>query len=87
MSSRAKPRDLWFSQPAIVVEVNYPHLAQRSSFVTDSYLNGYQSLLVVVVVVVMPNDYHMVVVAVVVAVMPIWLRKSAGGEEHKQDKY
>jgi hypothetical protein len=27
-----------------------------------------------------------VVVAAVVAVMPIWLRKSAGGEEHKQDK-
>jgi hypothetical protein len=47
--------------------------------------NGYQSALVVVIVVaVMPNDYHVLVVA---AVMPIWLRKSAGGEEHKQDKY
>jgi NhaP-type Na+/H+ or K+/H+ antiporter len=51
--------------------------------------NDYQSLLVVVVVVVvavMPNDYHMVVVvvAVVVAVMPIrLLRKSADCEEHK----
>jgi hypothetical protein len=47
-------------------------------------LNGYQSVLVVVIVVaVMPNDDHTVVVAVV---MPIWLRKSAGGKEHKQDK-
>jgi ABC-type antimicrobial peptide transport system permease subunit len=50
-------------------------------------LNGYQSVLVVVIVVaVMANDYYTVVVAVVVAVMPIWLRKSAGGKEHKQDK-
>jgi hypothetical protein len=46
-------------------------------------LNGYQSVLVVVIVVaVMPNDDH----TVVAAVMPIWLRKSAGGKEHKQDK-
>jgi hypothetical protein len=45
-------------------------------------------VVVVVVVAVMPNDYHMVVVVVVVAaVMPIWLRKSAGCKEHEQDKY
>ena len=44
-------------------------------------------LVVVIVVVMMPNDDHMVVVAVVVAVMPIWLRKSAGGKEHEQDVY
>ena len=44
--------------------------------------------MVVIVVAVMPNDYHTVVVAAVVAVMPIiWLRKSAGCKEHKQDKY
>jgi hypothetical protein len=49
-------------------------------------LNGYQSVLVVVIVVMMANDDHMVVVAVVAAVMPIWLRKSAGGKEHEQDK-
>jgi ABC-type antimicrobial peptide transport system permease subunit len=56
--------------------------------IADKLPNDYQSLLVVVVVVaVMPNDYHMVVVAAVVAVMPIWLRKSAGCKEHKQDKY
>jgi hypothetical protein len=42
---------------------------------------------VVIVVAVMPNDYHMVMVAAVVAVMPIWLRKSAGCKEHKQDKH
>jgi hypothetical protein len=49
--------------------------------------NGYQSLLVVVIMVaVVPNDYHMVVVAVVV-VMPIRLRKSTGCKEHKQDKH
>jgi hypothetical protein len=40
---------------------------------------------VVIVVPVMPSDYHVVIVAVV-AVMPIWLRKSAGGKEHEQDK-
>jgi hypothetical protein len=41
----------------------------------------------VIVVAVMPNYYHMVVVAAV-AVMPIiWLRKSAGCKEHKQDKH
>ena len=34
--------------------------------------NGYQSLLVVVIV---------------VAVMPIWLRKSGGRNEHKEDKH
>jgi hypothetical protein len=39
-----------------------------------------------VVVVVMPNEYHMVAVAAV-AVVPIWLRKSAGCKEHKQHKY
>jgi hypothetical protein len=56
--------------------------------VADKLPNGYQSLLVVVIVVaVMPNDCHMVVVAAVVAVMAIWLRKSAGCKEHKQDKY
>jgi hypothetical protein len=56
--------------------------------IADKLPNDYQSFLVVVVVVVvvMPNDYHMVVVAAVVAVMPIWLRKSAGCKEHKQDK-
>jgi hypothetical protein len=54
----------------------------------DELPNGYQSaLVVVIVVVVMPDDYHVVVVTAVVAVIPIWLRKSAGGEEHKQDKY
>jgi hypothetical protein len=42
--------------------------------------------LLVVGVVVMPNDYHMVVVAAV-AVVPIWLRKSAGCKEHNQHKY
>ena len=51
--------------------------------------NDYQSLLVVVAVVVvmaaMSNDYHMVLV--VVAVMVIWLRKSAGCKEHEQGKY
>ena len=46
-------------------------------------LNGYQSVLVVVIVMaVMPNHYYMVVVAA----MPIWLRKSSGGKEHKQNK-
>lgn len=53
-------------------------------------LNGYQSVLVVIIVVVMMpyDDYMVVVAAVVVAVvMPIWLRKSAGGQEHKQDKW
>jgi hypothetical protein len=36
----------------------------------------------------LPDDYHMVVVvAAVVAVMPIWLRKSAGRKEHKQYKH
>jgi hypothetical protein len=63
--------------------------AQRNNrcSIADELPNGYQrALVVVIVVVVMPNDYHTVVVAVVV-VMPIWLRKSAGGEEHKQDKY
>jgi hypothetical protein len=35
----------------------------------------------------LPNGYQSaLVVVIVVAVMPIWLRKSAGGEEHKQDK-
>jgi hypothetical protein len=56
--------------------------------IADKLPNDYHSFLAVVVVVaVMPNDYHTMVVPVVVAVMPIWLRKSAGGEEHKQDKY
>jgi Flp pilus assembly protein TadB len=55
--------------------------------IVDKLTNGYQGVLVVVVVVaVMPNDYHTVVVAVV-TVVPIWLRKSAGRKEHKQDKY
>ena len=38
---------------------------------------------------VMRMEYHMVVVAAVavVAVVPIWLRKSAGCKEHKQHKY
>jgi hypothetical protein len=44
-------------------------------------------VLVVMVAPVMPSDCHVVIVAAVVAVMPIWLRKSAGREEHKQDKY
>jgi hypothetical protein len=62
--------------------------AKLPTLVADKLPNDYQSLLVVVVVVaVMPNDYHMVVVAAVVAVMPIWLRKSAGCKEHKQDEY
>jgi hypothetical protein len=56
-------------------------------FEADELPNGYESMLVVVVVVVvmasMSNDYHMVVVAVMV----IWLRKSAGCEEHEQNKY
>jgi hypothetical protein len=43
-------------------------------------------LVVIIMVAVMPNDYHTVVVAAVAMVMPIWLRKSAGGKEHKQDK-
>ena len=43
--------------------------------------------MVVIVVAVMPNHYHMVVVAAVVAVMPIWLSKSAGCKERKQDKH
>jgi hypothetical protein len=56
--------------------------------VEDKLPNGYQGLPVVIVVVaVMANDYHMVVVAAVVAVIPIWLRKSAGRKEHKQDKH
>jgi hypothetical protein len=51
-------------------------------------LNGYQSVLVMIIVVaMMPYDDYMVVVAAVVAVMPIWLCKSAGGQEHKQDKW
>jgi len=41
-------------------------------------------VIVLVVAAVMPNDYHMVVAAV--AVMAIWLRKSAGCKEHKQNK-
>jgi hypothetical protein len=50
-------------------------------------LNGYQSVLVMIIVVVMmPYDDYMVVAAVAV-VMPIWLRKSTGGQEHKQDKW
>jgi hypothetical protein len=53
--------------------------------IADKLPNGYQSpLVVVIVVVVMPNYYHMVMV---VAVMPIWLRKSAGCKEHKQGKH
>jgi hypothetical protein len=44
-------------------------------------------LVVIIVVVMMPYDDYMVVVAAVVVVMPIWLRKSAGGQEHKQDKW
>ena len=56
--------------------------------IADKLPDRYQSLLVVVIVVtVMPNDHHVVVVAAVVASMPIWLRKSAGCKEHKQDKY
>jgi hypothetical protein len=56
--------------------------------ITDELPNGDQSALVVIIVVaVMSNDDHVVVVSAVVAVIPIWLRKSAGGEEHKQDKY
>ena len=56
--------------------------------IADKLPNDYHSFLAVVVVVaVMPNDYHTMVVPVVVAVMPIWLRKSAGCKEHKQDKY
>jgi hypothetical protein len=56
--------------------------------IADKLPNGYYSvLLVVIVVAVMPDDYHMTVVAAVVAVMPVWLRKSAGRKEHKQDKY
>jgi len=52
--------------------------------IADKLPNGYHNvLLVVIVVAVMPDDYHMVVVAPVVAVMPIWLRKSAGRKEHK----
>ena len=43
--------------------------------------------MVIIVVVMMPYDDYMVVVAAVVVVMPIWLRKSAGGQEHKQDKW
>jgi hypothetical protein len=55
--------------------------------IADKLPNGDHSVLAVIVVAVMPDDYHMAVVAAVVAVMPIWLRKSAGGKEHKQDKY
>jgi hypothetical protein len=56
-------------------------------FIANKLPNGYQSVLVVVIVVaVMPNDYHMVMVAAV-AVMPIGLRKSGGRKEHKEDKY
>jgi len=43
--------------------------------------------LLVVVVVVMPNDYHMMVVVAVMSVITIWLRKSAGCKEHKQNKH
>jgi hypothetical protein len=65
-----------------------PRETQYPCSIADELPNGYQSALVVVIVVaVMPDDYHVVVVAAVVAVIPIWLRKSAGGEEHKQDKY
>ena len=57
-----------------------------SCSIADKSPNGYQNVLVVVVVVaVMSNDYHMVVVAAMV--VPIWLRKSAGCKEHKQNKY
>jgi hypothetical protein len=56
--------------------------------IADKLPNGYHSVLAGVIVgAVMPDDYHMAVVAAVVVVMPIWLRKSAGGKEHKQDKY
>jgi hypothetical protein len=62
-----------------------PHAKPNDPWpIADKLPNGYQGVLVVVVVAaVMPNDYHMVVVAV----MPIGLRKSAGRKEHKQDKY
>jgi hypothetical protein len=55
--------------------------------IADKLPNGYHSVLLVVVVAVMPDDYHTVVVAAVMAVMPIWLRKSTGRKEHKQDEY
>jgi hypothetical protein len=56
--------------------------------VADRLPNGYHDVLAMVIVVaVMPDDYHTVVVTAVVAVMPIWLRKSAGRKEHKQYKY
>jgi hypothetical protein len=42
---------------------------------------------VVVVMTVMTNDYHMMVVVAVMSVITIWLRKSAGCKEHKEDKY
>lgn len=54
--------------------------------ISDKLPNGYQSLLVVMVVAVMANYYHMMVVTVM-AVMAIWLRKSAGCKEHEQDKH
>jgi hypothetical protein len=52
--------------------------------VADRLPNGYHDVLAMVIVVaVMPDDYH----TAVVAVMPIWLRKSAGRKEHKQYKH
>jgi hypothetical protein len=77
-----------FWRAASTSYASYPALKHNDpGSIADELPNGYQSALVVfIVMVVMPNDYHVVVVAAVVAVMPIWLRKSAGGEEHKQDK-
>jgi hypothetical protein len=42
--------------------------------IADELTNGYQIVVVVVMVAVVP-------------VMPIWLRKCAGRKERKQDKY
>jgi hypothetical protein len=73
---------LWRAASVPYAKLNDP----RS--IADKLPNDYHSFLAVVVVVaVMPNDYHTMVVVAVVAVMPIWLRKSAGCTEHKQHKY
>ena len=77
-----------FWAAALVSFASYRTLNSISMFEARELPNDYQSLLVVVAVVVvmaaMSNDYHMVLV--VVAVMVIWLRKSAGCKEHEQNK-
>ena len=77
----------WYAASVSYASYWYAKLDDPCS-IADKLPNGYQSLLVVVIVVaVMPNDYHMVVVAAVMAMMTIGLRKSAGCKEHEPVSY